>query len=259
MHDFLRALLLHRSGLLVPASVVSDEIYQVSTIGALLEGDYEGAIEYRDIAKHGDFGLGTFNQLDGEMVALDGKFYQITDKSGLKEADMSNKAPFAVVKFFRPELKFDLEKSTDWSGLQDVIAQHVRNKNALCAIKVTGHFEAIKVRTVPKQEKPYRPMTDIAKSQPEFELSDQSGTLVGFRFPKYCAQLCVPGFHLHFVNEARNMGGHLLACSVKNATVELDYTTQLYLELPDDDWFATADLNKDRTDAVEQVEGSKAK
>jgi acetolactate decarboxylase len=52
-----------------------DVLTQVSTIDAILNGLYDGVITYRDLKEHGDFGIGTFEGLDGEMVALDGNFY----------------------------------------------------------------------------------------------------------------------------------------------------------------------------------------
>jgi alpha-acetolactate decarboxylase len=40
-------------------------LFQVSTSGALVEGEYTGAISPEVILKHGNFGLGTFESLDG--------------------------------------------------------------------------------------------------------------------------------------------------------------------------------------------------
>ena len=53
------------------------EVYQTSTMGALLDGVYEGDVTTRELLRHGDFGLGTFNRLDGEMLVLDGVCYQL--------------------------------------------------------------------------------------------------------------------------------------------------------------------------------------
>ncbi|HWN73329.1 MAG TPA: acetolactate decarboxylase, partial [Solirubrobacterales bacterium] len=46
-------------------------LFQASTIGALLDGAFEGDLSFRELAEHGDLGLGTLNHLDGEMVAID--------------------------------------------------------------------------------------------------------------------------------------------------------------------------------------------
>ena len=51
-------------------------LFQVSTTGALVQGVYNEAVTVGGLRTHGDFGLGTFEGLDGEMVVLDGKFYQ---------------------------------------------------------------------------------------------------------------------------------------------------------------------------------------
>jgi alpha-acetolactate decarboxylase len=60
------------------ASVGCDaEVYQFSTISALLEGVYDGDVTVAEILRHGDFGLGTFNHLDGEMVIFDGVCYRL--------------------------------------------------------------------------------------------------------------------------------------------------------------------------------------
>jgi alpha-acetolactate decarboxylase len=58
------------------------ELYQTSLMSALITGIYEGEATYGEIRKHGDFGLGTFNQLDGEMIGFDGTFYQLTNVEG---------------------------------------------------------------------------------------------------------------------------------------------------------------------------------
>jgi len=50
-------------------------LFQTSTIDALLEGEYDGDISFAELEERGDFGLGTLEALDGEMIALDGGFY----------------------------------------------------------------------------------------------------------------------------------------------------------------------------------------
>src|SRR3712207_8423939 len=52
-------------------------LFQTSTIEALLDGNYEGDVTFAELEDRGDFGLGTFDALDGEMIALDGDFYQV--------------------------------------------------------------------------------------------------------------------------------------------------------------------------------------
>ena len=52
-------------------------MYQISTSTALVEGVNKGAVSSRALLEYGDFGLGTFENLDGEMVIVDGAIYQV--------------------------------------------------------------------------------------------------------------------------------------------------------------------------------------
>src|SRR5262245_1570931 len=54
------------------------EVYQVSTISSLLAGGYDGDTTVAELLRHGGFGLGTFNGVDGEMMVLDGRVYRGT-------------------------------------------------------------------------------------------------------------------------------------------------------------------------------------
>jgi acetolactate decarboxylase len=47
-------------------------VFQVSTSGALVAGVYDREVSVQKVLEHGDFGLGTFANLDGEMIVVDG-------------------------------------------------------------------------------------------------------------------------------------------------------------------------------------------
>ena len=92
---------LHRgrdAGAAEPATV-----YQTSTMAALLDGIYDGDVTIADLLSHGDFGLGTFNHLDGEMVVLDGTCYHLRADGTARIASPQDKTPFAAVLQFRPD------------------------------------------------------------------------------------------------------------------------------------------------------------
>src|SRR5215218_5034545 len=75
----------------------SHVLFQASTIGALLEGAFEGDLTFAELAEHGDTGLGTLNHLDGEMVALDGEFFRADVDGNLSPVAAEERTPFAVV------------------------------------------------------------------------------------------------------------------------------------------------------------------
>ena len=53
------------------SSQEKEMIFHYSVLKALDNGVLEGDMEIGELKKHGDFGLGTFNKLDGEMIILD--------------------------------------------------------------------------------------------------------------------------------------------------------------------------------------------
>jgi hypothetical protein len=75
-------------------------VFQVSTSGALVAGVYNREVSVQAILEHGNFGLGTFANLDGEMVVVDGHVYQTKGTGQVSEAPADAGAPFAVVTWF---------------------------------------------------------------------------------------------------------------------------------------------------------------
>jgi acetolactate decarboxylase len=72
-----------------PANLDNHTLYQVSTAIALVEGVYQGAVRVGTLREHGDLGLGTFVDLDGEMVIVDGHFFQVRSDGTVREVDDS--------------------------------------------------------------------------------------------------------------------------------------------------------------------------
>ena len=233
------------------------EVFQASTINALLEGVYDGDISYGTLREHGDFGLGTFNGLDGEMIAFDGEFYQVRADGKVYPVSDTQKTPFAVVQWFEPDMRREIDQTLDFAGLQAYLQTLLPTTNFFYAIRIAGTFPYMKTRSVPRQQKPYPPLTEIAKHQPEFEMHNVVGTLAGFRFPDYAAGFNVPGYHLHFLTADKTAGGHVLDFQMTHGALEIEHTTQFHLELPESSDFINADLDKDQTAAIHQVESGK--
>ena len=89
------------------------EVYQTSTMGALLQGVYDGEVTIRELLHHGDFGVGTFNRLDGEMVVLDGVCYQLRSDGSATIADPEQKTPFAAVTWFHADHTLEVSAPCD--------------------------------------------------------------------------------------------------------------------------------------------------
>jgi len=229
-------------------------LFQASTIAALLEGSFEGDVTLAELAERGDLGLGTLNHLDGEMIALDGRFYRADVQGGIDEVPPSERTPFAVVVPFDPEINFELEGSITHDFLLAEIDRRIPAGVASCAVRIDGRFESIKARSVPRQDPPYRALTEVVSGQHVFELADVDGTMLGFRFPEYAEGIEVSGWHLHFISEDRTRGGHVLDSRSATLHVQLDLSGELHVELPAGVDLTDPGAAKSTHDAIARVE-----
>jgi acetolactate decarboxylase len=209
-----------------------ETLSQVSTMEALMEGLYDGVITYGELERYGDFGIGTFDNLDGEMIGFDGIFYQVRTDGVAYEVSDNMTAPFADVTFFDADLRQDLPEHIDYEQLKEYIDSILPTVNIFYAIKVEGTFSYLKTRSVPAQEKPYPPLNEVIQQQTTFIFNDIEGTMVGFRCPEFVTDINVPGYHLHFLNGNRDAGGHVLEFVIEDAVVSVDYTSDFYMILP---------------------------
>jgi acetolactate decarboxylase len=230
-------------------------LFQASTIGALLEGAYEGDLTLAELAEHGDLGLGTLNGLDGEMIALDGRFYRADVDGIVAEVGGEARTPFAVVTRFSPAIEAELTGPLDHDDLLTALDELIPAGVASCAIRIDGEFELVRARSVPPQHPPYRPLTEVVAEQHVFELADVAGTMVGFRFPSYVEGIEVSGYHLHFLSADRDRGGHVLGSrSAAPLRVCLDPSSDLHVELPPGVELGDPGLAASTHAAVERVE-----
>ena len=231
-----------------------DDLTQISTIDALMSGVYDGDTTIGSLKDKGDFGLGTFNNLDGEMVLLDGRFYRVTASGSVEEPGPDTGTPFAAVTFFDADRTIPLDKGIDFRQFTAKTDRLLPTPNIFYAVKITGTFETVKARSVARQTSPYRPLEEVVKSQALFDFANVEGTIVGFRCPPFVKGVNVPGYHLHFLTADRKAGGHVLDFRVLKATLEIDYTNRFILVLPSDESFYAADLSPDRDKALKAVE-----
>ena len=229
-------------------------LFQASTIGALLDGAYDGDLTFAELAEHGDLGLGTLNGLDGEMIALDGEFLRADVQGRVHPVGPGERTPFAVVVQFEPQIEAEISGPLGHDELQVALDDLIPD-GASCAVRIDGRFESVRARSVPRQAPPYRPLTEVvAEQQHEFELTEIEGTMVGFRFPTYVEGIEVAGYHLHFVDSARARGGHVLDSRLASARAQLDPSNDLHVELPPEVALGDPGLSRETHEAVTRVE-----
>ena len=229
-------------------------LFQASTIGALLDGAYDGDLSFAELAEHGDLGLGTLNGLDGEMIALDGEFYRADVEGRIHPVSPRERTPFAVVTSFQPTVETAFEGPLSHEELLAGLDRAAPAGAASCAIRLDGRFELVRARSVPRQSPPYRPLTEVVAEQSEFELADVGGTMLGFRFPAYVEGIEVAGYHLHFIDDARERGGHVLDSRAASLRARLDPSHDLHVELPPGVGLGDPGLSAETHAALERAE-----
>jgi acetolactate decarboxylase len=231
-------------------------LFQASTIGALLDGAYDGDVTFAELAEHGDLGLGTLNALDGEMIALDRRFYRANPDGRINEVDGSALTPFAVLTWFAPTVELRVASPLAHEELLIELDGHLPAGTVACAVRIDGSFELIRARSVPRQNRPYRPLGEVVADQHVFELSGTEGSVVGFRFPDYSEGVEVSGYHLHFISADRSRGGHVLECRVRDAVARIDPSAALHVELPPGVELSAPQLSMEMHEALNKMEHS---
>ena len=238
-----------------PATACDPEtLYQVATLSALIDGLYQPATTVGALKLQGDTGIGTFAALDGEMVMLDDAVYQVLADGSVTEPADAVGSPFAAVTTFAADKTVSLTDVADYETLQSQLDAQLDSVNHIYAVRIDGHFAAVRTRSVPKQSEPYTPLLEVTAKQPEFAFSDVDGVLVGFWCPAWVGQINLPGYHLHFLTADRSGGGHVLEVSVARATAELDETPAFDLSLPDTPEFRAIDLAGDYEEQMSAAE-----
>ncbi|MGA3224026.1 MAG: acetolactate decarboxylase [Acidobacteriaceae bacterium] len=207
------------------------ELYQTSLMSALMAGIYDGEATYGQIREYGDFGLGTFNDLDGEMVGFDGTFYQLRSDGSARPVSADQKTPFAVVTFFQTEQELEVVQPMTKGDLIEAI-EKATDASLFSAVRVDGVFDEVRTRTVQRQAKPFPSLTEATKHQAEKVFTNVEGTLAGFRTPTYAQGIGVAGFHLHFLRQDKHAGGHALDYRMRAGKVRTCTVHDLRVELP---------------------------
>jgi acetolactate decarboxylase len=210
----------------------SHELFQTSTVEALLAGAFDGDVTLAELLEHGDLGLGTLDGLDGELIVLDGEVWKANLDSTVARPEPSSTTPYAVVVQFSPGRPVELRGPFQASDLERRLGGEIVGNERPTAIRIDGRFLAMRVRSVARQTRPYPTLAEAIARQHVTELGEITGTMIGFCFPDAIDGIEIVGSHLHFISEDRSHGGHVLDYTLLEATAHLDHATRLHVELP---------------------------
>ena len=229
--------------------MVRHEVFQTSLMSALLDGVYEGEMTLAELLGHGNFGIGTFQGLDGEMIIIDSVPWRMRVDGSVSRAGLEDRTPFATVTNFVPTVTRQITAPTTRGQLHEIIDQMMISTNYLYALRISGEFEWVSTRAVERQERPYRPMTQATAGEDVLRHERTRGVMAGFRTPLFEQGINVAGCHVHFIDEARSHGGHVMDFVLDRGLVEVCLGTDLHVALPLTEEFADADLAPEDLDA----------
>jgi acetolactate decarboxylase len=239
--------------LLAPARAA--DLVQVSTLGALMTGVFDGETTLGELGRRGDLGLGTTNGLDGELLAVDGQFYRIHADGHAVLLPPDTRTPFAMITAFTPEITAPLPAGLDLAGLEAWLDRLLPPANHPQAVRIDGRFERLSVRSVPRQTAPYPPLLTALRQQVVMAHESVRGTVIGFRLPTYLRGINAPGFHFHFIDETRAFGGHVLGLTTGEGQAMIAGLDGVSMILPHDAAFGAAVLGDGIEVGANAVEG----
>jgi acetolactate decarboxylase len=228
-------------------------LFQVSISGALVAGVYDREVSVRSILQRGDFGLGTFADLDGEMVVLDGRVYQVHGSGKVSEVGLDAGAPFAVVTRFAPTVEAETAPVAILKELLECCDRYRTSGNIFYAIRVDGLFKRVRTRAVNPPAAGTR-LVEATKAQSEFSFTSLVGTLVGLWSPGFSSAFSVSGYHFHFISGDRQHGGHLLDVEAGQLRLRIEPLTEFHLALPSSEAFLKADLSQNTAQELAYAE-----
>ena len=230
---------------------------QFSLFSVLLSGRYDGVIRIAELKKYGNMCIATMDRLDGEMQMIDGVVYQACADGHIYLPGDDATIPFGTIADFHAEEKLLLENIPSYELFEERVNELCPQENFPLAIRFTGTFRRMKVRTVGRQERDGIGLAEAAQNEAVFDLQDCSGDLMGFRRPGYVKGVNAPGWHLHFVDTPRQHGGHVVNLSLLEGELCFCYADDFQIRLPDPAVLAGLDLARDWSAELKKAEAER--
>jgi acetolactate decarboxylase len=228
-------------------------LFQVSTSNALAQGVFAGAVTVGELRRHGDFGLGTFAGLDGELIMIEGACFRAAAGGDIEAVDDEREVPFALVTRFVADLDTVLESSSTLAEMAGRLDALRPSQNLFAGIRVDATLDSVALRAA-CPARPGEGLLEATRHQSEYTVDDATGTLVGFWAPEYARAVGVPGYHFHFISDDRRVGGHVLDLVGGPLHVGMQVESGLHLAIPETAAFLAADLSGEHGAEIEAAE-----
>ncbi len=237
------------------------KMFQVSTLQALMLGYTKSVITVEELLQHGDIGLGTFEDVNGEMIVLEGHCYQAKSDGALYEADEKTGVPFCAVSHMDAWDKADIENITSIEELKrflDISIDEAFALNSMHIVRVDGLFRKVMARSENGLKSRHVELKKILENnQQDFCFENIRGTLVCIYFPDYMDGINAPGWHLHFVSDDRTCGGHVFDIDLECGKASFTRISTIEIKFPATAEFDTYALKEASDKDIKEVEQGK--
>lgn len=233
-------------------------MFQVSTLQALALGYSRPVITVGELLTQGDTGLGTFEDVDGEMILLDGTCYRATENGAVFVAEPDKGVPFASVCRMARSRIFPLGKTASIDELKQTLNNAVEEDfglNSMHVVRIDGYFEQLSARSESALRSQHVTLKEVLKkTQKDYAFSGVEGSLVCVYYPDYMDGINAPGWHFHFISGDRRRGGHVFELCLREGVAALDKISRIEIRLPSEPAFDTYALKNASEEEIKQVE-----
>jgi acetolactate decarboxylase len=224
-------------------------LYQISTSTALVEGVYSGSIPSSVLLEHGDFGLGTFENLEGEMVIFDGEIYQVADRVRHHSDDFL--VPFAAITKFRAKSSFEIDnvvclKAIELAPTNSAFPTIFSTRcDWMASLK-----PFMRVRFIPSRKTLGYWTRQKRKANSTSKTSKAHSLASSLRVTR------APSAYLGitFISNHRTKGGHVLDCRASKIEARIQVISEYDIRLPESGPFLTTNLSKDPSSELAKTE-----
>ena len=234
-----------------------ETINQVALLQSLALGHFDGSITVKQWKTFGDTGIGTFDGLNGELIALDGVIYQGDQNCRAHVMKDNDTIPFSNITFFEKDFSVKLNNVADKAALEKILNECVAKSgtNDFYMIKLPAEYNEILIRSEAKQNKPYPTLVQaLEATQKETTLKNVKGTIVGLYCPQFMSSLNSVGWHFHFISDDKKFAGHVLNMNIKNGEAQFDKTENFSMILPKNKDFDKLNFEKDLREDIHKAE-----
>lgn len=196
-------------------------VTQFYSVDRLRHQLYEGKAPLRALRQAGDFGIGTFNEIDGELAMVDGVIYRSVAQGTTRSvAENDECTPYAIISRFEAESTHEVTEPLSMDALAARLDTLLDKRGEMMyGLRIEGRFRSIVTRAPVRQKPPYKGLKDLIADQPEVTKEGIDGVLLGFFTPEYMDGVGLPGYHLHFLDATRTWGGHAQTCVIESGKI----------------------------------------